>query len=180
MLRNIFAAAALCLAVIPSARAESDQSVHSILLQYGPRSIIPADYGVPLMPMAKGRVVQILREEARAQGVPVPLVLAIAHQESGFNPNARSYQNAFGAMQVILPTARALGYQGPVRGLYDPRVSARLGVTYLKQGLQMFGNDIVRVARRYHGGDNLRQHGPKTARYGNSIVNLYRRYASAE
>lgn len=113
--------------------------------------------------------------EARRQGVPVPLALAITHQESGFNSRAKSYQNAYGLMQVIAPTARLLGYTGPVQGLFDPAISARLGVAYLKQGLNEGGVDWA--ITRYHGGPDTRLHGPKTRRYLASVKRLVVAYS---
>lgn len=155
-----------------------DESVSQILAKYPPPGVRPflvTEVTLPPMSVSKAQAAAIVATEAKRQGVPVPLALAITHQESGFQPRVKSYQNAFGLMQVIPPTARLLGYTGPVQGLYDPYTSARLGVTYLKQGIDEGGIDWAIV--RYHGGPDTRQHGRKTRAYHASVKRLYAAYA---
>ena len=42
-----------------------------------------------------------VKKQARKQKLPVPLVFAIMHSESSFNPRARSHIPAFGLMQIV-------------------------------------------------------------------------------
>lgn len=106
--------------------------------------------------------------EASRQGVPVNLALAVAKQESGFNPRAVSYQGARGVMQVMPGTARLLGFAGSTAQLHDPETNIRLGVMYLKQGLQEGGPSWA--VRRYHGGPNPRMHGRKNQHYHRVVM----------
>jgi soluble lytic murein transglycosylase-like protein len=57
------------------------------------------------------------------------LVLAIARQESGFNPRAKSPAGATGLMQLMPGTARAMGASGK---LTDPSVNLEIGQRYVR------------------------------------------------
>lgn len=124
-------------------------------------------------PMPREKVRELVRKEAKAQGVPTSLALAVAQVESGFNPLAKSNVGAMGVMQVMPATARLMGYNGPDVGLLDAAVNVPLGVKYLKEGLDE-GGPRWAVAR-YHGGPNTRLHGPKTARYTRTVLAFYRK-----
>lgn len=59
---------------------------------------------------------QLVKMEAKKQGVPVTFALKMARIESGVkcgNNNTRS--TASGPLQVLAPTARSLGYRGNIR-----------------------------------------------------------------
>ena len=124
-------------------------------------------------PMPKEKVRELVRKEAKAQGVPTSLALAVAQVESGFNPLAKSNVGAMGEMQVMPATARALGFDGQDVALLDAAVNVPLGVKYLKQGLDEGGARWA--VARYHGGPDTRLHGPKTARYTRTVLAFYRK-----
>jgi len=110
----------------------------------------------------------MVHAEALRQNVPTNLAVAIAKQESGFNPHAVSYQGARGVMQVMPATARVLGYNGPVSGLHDPETNIRLGIADIKQGMDEGGASWA--VRRYHGGPNVRMHGQKNRHYYRTVM----------
>jgi soluble lytic murein transglycosylase-like protein len=66
------------------------------------------------------------------QGMVVPLCLAMIWQESLFDPQARSWANARGIMQIIPPTAQQIAADLGVEeySLYDPSISIRFGCFY--------------------------------------------------
>ena len=66
------------------------------------------------------------------------LVAAIIHQESKFNPNARSWCGAQGLMQLMPGTARDLGVSGSE--VYQPDRNVRAGTDYLKQLEKQWSN----------------------------------------
>lgn len=74
--------------------------------------------------------------ESRANGLPLELVLAVIHTESGFYNFAVSPVGAVGLMQVMPATGADLareigvGWEGP-RMLFDPELNVRLGTRYL-------------------------------------------------
>ena len=85
------------------------------------------------------------------------LVFAVIRQESAFNPKARSLSDAFGLMQVIPSTARAISkrigqpYRG-VRTLYDPQKNIYLGSHYLKTLLKKYNNSFILALAAYNAG----------------------------
>lgn len=73
------------------------------------------------------------------------MVYAIMREESAFRPETRSWANAYGLMQFILPTARSTARTlWPRRritpeDLFQPKVVIRLGVRHLLQLYNIFG-----------------------------------------
>ena len=86
------------------------------------------------------------------------LVLALARQESLFNPNATSSSNARGLMQLIPSTAHKMasehGMDSEAIRLYDPSVNVELGTAYLKNLLEMYGGDAFRAVAAYNAGEH--------------------------
>jgi soluble lytic murein transglycosylase len=91
-------------------------------------------------------------------GTKLYLLLALARQESLFDPNARSYADARGLMQLLPATARRMAAQAgmPQYGidLFDPSVNIELGSTYLKMLLRMFDGDEFKAIAAYNGGED--------------------------
>jgi membrane-bound lytic murein transglycosylase C len=81
----------------------------------------------------------IITECARKEGVYAPLVYAIIHSESSFNPRARSGVPAYGLMQLVPRSGARDAYRylyhedRMVSGsyLYNPENNIRLGVAFL-------------------------------------------------
>ena len=86
-------------------------------------------------------------------------VAGLIRQESVFNPKAKSHANAYGLMQLILPTAQstarkygsAAGSSVGVPDLYNPAVNIELGTAYFRDQLDKFGR-IEYVAAAYNAG----------------------------
>jgi soluble lytic murein transglycosylase len=89
------------------------------------------------------------------------LVLALARQESLFNPQARSVSDARGLMQLMPATAARIGPSAGVApvslNLYDPALSVLVGTAYLKNLFEMFGGDPFRAVAAYNGGEHAVQ-----------------------
>jgi soluble lytic murein transglycosylase len=89
--------------------------------------------------------------------VPTEFALAIARQESEFNPRAVSHAGARGIMQLMPATAQSvsrglgLGYDAN-KLVSDPMYNARLGTTYLAQMLNEFGGSYILAAAAYNAG----------------------------
>jgi soluble lytic murein transglycosylase len=86
----------------------------------------------------------IVREARRCELDPA-LVLAVMHVESRYNAFAVSSKDAMGLMQVIPSTGQELAarlgirWDGP-HTLFDPTANVRIGVAYLQQLRDRYGN----------------------------------------
>jgi soluble lytic murein transglycosylase len=98
-----------------------------------------------------------IKDESRAKNLDPYQVAGLIRQESVFNPKARSGANAFGLMQLVLPTARATAQRYgvnssiTVESLYEPKLNIQLGTGYLRDQLDKFGR-IEYVAAAYNAG----------------------------
>jgi soluble lytic murein transglycosylase len=99
----------------------------------------------------------IIAQESRARGLDPFQVAGLIRQETVFNSKARSSANAFGLMQVLVPTARLTAQKYGVSqtitadSLYDPRLNIELGTAYLRDQIDKFGR-IEYVAAAYNAG----------------------------
>ncbi|HYG80018.1 MAG TPA: transglycosylase SLT domain-containing protein, partial [Pyrinomonadaceae bacterium] len=99
----------------------------------------------------------IIEQEARAKRLNPHQVAGLIRQESVFNPRARSSANAFGLMQLLIPTgaavARKYGIDRAVtaESLYEPRLNIQLGTGYMRDQFDKFGR-IEFVAIAYNAG----------------------------
>ena len=93
---------------------------------------------------------------AGERSLPASLVFGIVHQESGFDPAAKSRSGARGLMQIMPSTgkelARRLGMSFSTQRLFDPEYSLRLGTTYFRQMMGMFDNRVELALAGYNGG----------------------------
>jgi soluble lytic murein transglycosylase len=85
------------------------------------------------------------------------LVLALARQESLFNPHARSVSDARGLMQLLPSTGDRIAHQVGEESspnLFDPETNVRLGTTYLKNLFDQFQGDRFKAVAAYNGGEH--------------------------
>ena len=88
---------------------------------------------------------------------PLPLVYAIARQESAFDPNALSGAGAMGLMQMIASTARRTAQRAglvfnELRMRADPTFNAQLGAAHLGELLGEHGNSTILTLAAYNAG----------------------------
>ncbi|MCG8567743.1 MAG: membrane-bound lytic murein transglycosylase MltF [Desulfobacterales bacterium] len=76
----------------------------------------------------------IIKEEAAVYGFDWRLVAAVIYQESHFNPNATSFTNVRGLMQVTSVTAKEMG----IKNRRNPKQSVQAGIKYLDRMYQRF------------------------------------------
>lgn len=99
---------------------------------------------------------------AQMHQVASPLVRAIMHTESAFNPAARSHAGAIGLMQLMPSTARELGVNP-----FVPEQNIEGGVRYFSQLLRMFGGiELALIAYNAGPGFAQRYARGQTALYG--------------
>lgn len=92
----------------------------------------------------KDKIIQI----ARKYGVDPKLALAVAKQESGYNPRAKSRAGAMGIFQLIPATAKDLG----VNNAFDIEQNIDGGIRYLKQMLKANKGNIALALASYNAG----------------------------
>jgi hypothetical protein len=93
-----------------------------------------------------------ITRKAKQMGIDPKLAVAVAYQESRLNPNTKNGASGeIGLMQVMPKTAEGMGFS--VDDLRDPTKNIEIGLTYLKQGLEKFGDPVAAVAG-YNAGHN--------------------------
>lgn len=107
-------------------------------------------------------------------GVPVNVLMALAQQESSFNPTAlgqpTKYGRAKGLMQYIDSTAAGMGINP-----YDPVQSIDAAAKQLKTRLDQ-GYTMQEAISAHFGGDDRKQWGPKTRAYGMEVLDKAQRF----
>jgi hypothetical protein len=92
-----------------------------------------------------------VRQAADDLGVNPTLALAVAYQESKFRPKVkRGADGEVGLMQIKPTTAAGLGYS--MQDILIPEKNIEAGLKYLKEALDVTGNDIRLAPIYYNGG----------------------------
>ncbi len=84
-------------------------------------------------------------------------VAGLIRQESVFNPTAKSHANAYGLMQLLVPTAQSMARKygsSPVTGggsLFNPALNIELGTAYMRDQLTKYGR-VEYMAVAYNAG----------------------------
>lgn len=128
-----------------------------------------APVGAPqqgLMPPTE--LMPVFENAAKKHGVPVESLIALAHQESRFNPNAvgpeTKWGTAKGMMQYLDSTAKGLGINA-----MDPAQAIDAAAMQLRQRLDS-GASMEDAIKEHHAGPNRNLWGPKTDAYGDSVL----------
>jgi len=96
----------------------------------------------------------LIVDEARRAGVPVPLALAVAWQESGWRQRVVSSAGAVGVMQLLPSTSEwvATTMLHARVDIHRPRSNVRAGVALLKHYLLRYRGDRRRALAAYYQG----------------------------
>lgn len=130
----------------------------------------PYDAGIllprsPVLRHSQSSVVELVKSQARRQGVPVSFALAIANHESKFRCSAIGSHGERGVMQIKPATARGIGYKGTARGLNDCAIGVYWGMKYLKMALVQAHGDLKKAAFLYNAGLGARTKNPSKRPY---------------
>jgi soluble lytic murein transglycosylase-like protein len=107
----------------------------------------------------------IARTEAEKLGLPPAMADAVMRVESNYNPAARGKDGEYGLMQIMPPTARLLGLNGPIETLAEPATNIRLGVRYLAGAWRLGKGDICTAAMKYRAGHGESRFSVLSVRY---------------
>jgi soluble lytic murein transglycosylase-like protein len=112
---------------------------------------------------------------SRATGVQLPLLVAVAHTESRFDPDARSAAGAVGVLQLMPGTAAALHYDPE-----ETTANVMAGAVYLRQLMSRFGSLELALAAYNAGPSLVDRQGPaptpETAAYVGRVTATIRAY----
>jgi soluble lytic murein transglycosylase-like protein len=129
----------------------------------------------------RGAIRRIIVAEARRQGVPAAFALAVAWQESGWQPHVVSSAGAIGVMQLLPATADWVSATmlGEAVDLKDAHSNVRAGVSLLRHYLARYrGDRSLALAAYYQGQAGTDRHGiyPVSRPYIASILLLQRMF----
>lgn len=116
---------------------------------------------------------------ASEHGLDPKLVKAVIKAESAFNPSATSPKGAMGLMQLMPGTAMDMGVQDP----YHPVQNLKGGISYLREMLRLFDNNLVLALAAYNAGPNaVKQYGgvppyEETRQYIQRVLQYYSHYS---
>jgi len=92
-------------------------------------------------------------QESKKNNLDPYLVMGLIHQESYYNPEARSPVGAEGLMQLMPPTARELARRLHTSSkALDPIVNIRLGTYYFRTLVDMFNGQVLLAVASYNAG----------------------------
>jgi soluble lytic murein transglycosylase len=98
----------------------------------------------------------LIEDSAKAAQVPPALVRAIAREESSFDARSVSPANAYGLIQLIVPTARqharALGLPSDPESLKKPDINLRIGIEFLRFLFHRYPDNTAVVPAAYNAG----------------------------
>lgn len=123
------------------------------VVQLATRDLVDLLYPLPFR--------ESLLKHARPRGVDPRFIMAIARQESRFQPDAKSVSAARGLMQFIAATANDAAAELAIRNfrqddLYNPDTAIQFGSQYLAALFKQFPGQPQAVAASYNGGpDNV-------------------------
>jgi soluble lytic murein transglycosylase-like protein len=112
---------------------------------------------------------QIINRYASTYGVSSSLAHAVVRHESNFQPNVRGAAGEIGLMQIKLSTARAMGYSGSAKGLYEPATNIQYGMKYLAMAQKLGGGSTCGTILKYNAGHGATRMNPISAKYCSSV-----------
>ena len=94
-----------------------------------------------------------IEKYSKENGLDPFLIMGLVHQESYFNPKARSNVGAVGLMQLMPATGRELaGRLGTSSNLTDAKTNIRLGTAHFKMLVNLFGGNAELAIASYNAG----------------------------
>jgi soluble lytic murein transglycosylase-like protein len=136
-----------------------------------------------------GTIEDKIVETAKQHNVDYNLALAFAEVESRFNPKASRYEpklktRTIGLFQILLQTARVVGFKGTASELYDTDTNILYGIKYLAKCQNLYGKSPKQIVCCYNGGwavtDSVCRNDPNIKQYGSLVMTAIKKYKLAE
>ncbi|MGB5598391.1 MAG: transglycosylase SLT domain-containing protein [Thiothrix litoralis] len=101
--------------------------------------------------------IELAMEQGRTQGIQPAWIMGVMRRESAFDAGVESSAKALGLMQLIPPTARAVGNKLglSIKGRDDilhPATNVQLGSAYLRDMLRKFSGNYAQATAAYNAG----------------------------
>jgi hypothetical protein len=125
------------------ARLQLERAEH--LLRYSAMYQIPAD------------LAEMIYDVAVREGIDPELAFRLVKLESGFNTRALSVADAYGLAQVQPATARFYAPLITPEQLYDPETNLRIGLRYLRDLLEVYGDAKIALLAYNRGPTRVKQ-----------------------
>lgn len=124
--------------------------------------------------VSKGDIKKLIIKIASEEGIDPAIALAIAEQESGFNPKAHRVtkdENSYGLYQINKKS------HPDYKGGFDPEANIRYGLRYFKGQLARAKGNVPLALAAYNGGWGGRNY-PQAKNYAKEAANRINKYAS--
>ena len=123
-----------------------------------------------------GTVPKMVAAEARKQGVPVNLALAVSKQESGHRCHVRGRAGELGPLQIKYQSARGFGYKGTRAQLAKScALQIKWGMDHLRRAYKK-GGTVWKAAYLHNSGIYAKSFRNRHAtRYANSVSGIAKR-----
>ena len=121
---------------------------------------------------------KLIVDEARRQGVPESLALAVAAHESGFNNIAVSRENTDGSRDHGVFQLNDRYHK--LKNVYDPIENIRYGIGMLRNGLKKNNGDVFKTLSDYNAGANATGKGRRQGdSYAQKVMSLLPTYGGS-
>lgn len=101
----------------------------------------------------------IVAQASAKYNLPASWIKAVIGAESSFDPNVpdrweeKVQEYAYGPMQILLSTARMMGFNGTGAQLRQPAANIDVGAAYLARLRSQHGDDFRRIYSAYNSGN---------------------------
>jgi soluble lytic murein transglycosylase-like protein len=151
--------------------------VATLAVVAGPESasLIKRQFSAPARCPIPDRLRPAFLTASRSAHVPLPLLAAVAHTESRFDPTARSPAGAVGVLQLMPRTAAALHYDAE-----ETNANVMAGAVYLRQLMSRYSSLDYALAAYNAGPTAVDRLGPEpnaeTSAYVGEVTATLRSY----
>lgn len=124
----------------------------------------------------KAHYAALIQTVAQQAQISPELLHAVVQAESSYNSKAKSHAGAMGLMQLMPATAKRYS----VANIWDPKSNLTGGAHYLRDLLQLFGQNLQLALAAYNAGENaVKKYGnqippyPETKNYVRKVLRVY-------